>query len=44
MNDESMQVGDFVVDDKTVGHHACLDHMGLLAQLGHVQLPERSNR
>lgn len=32
-----------VVNDKTVEHHACLDNMGLLAQLGHVQLPERSN-
>ena len=32
-----------IANDKTVEHHACLDNMGLLAQLGHIQLPERSN-
>ena len=32
-----------IANDKTVEHHACLDNMGLLSQLGHIQLPERSN-
>lgn len=32
-----------IVNDKTVEHHACLDSLGLLAQLGHIKLPERSN-
>jgi predicted ester cyclase len=31
-----------IKDDKTIEHHACLDNMGLLAQLGHIKLPERS--
>jgi predicted ester cyclase len=30
-------------NDKTVEHHVCLDSLGLLAQLGHIKLPERSN-
>jgi predicted ester cyclase len=30
-------------NNKTVEHHACLDNMGMLSQLGHIQLPERSN-
>jgi predicted ester cyclase len=32
-----------IVNNLTVEHHACLDNMGMLAQLGHVQLPERAN-
>lgn len=32
-----------IVDDRTVEHHACLDNMGMLAQLGHVKLPERAS-
>jgi steroid delta-isomerase-like uncharacterized protein len=32
-----------IANDKTVEHHACLDNMGLLAQLGHITLPQRSN-
>jgi predicted ester cyclase len=32
-----------IANDKTVEHHACLDNMGLLAQLGHLTWPQRSN-
>ena len=32
-----------IVDDKTVEHHATIDNLGMLAQLGHVKLPERAS-
>lgn len=32
-----------VVDGLTVEHHACIDNLAMLAQLGHVKLPERAS-
>lgn len=31
-----------IVNDRTVEHHVCLDSLGMLAQFGHLSLPERS--
>jgi predicted ester cyclase len=31
-----------IANDKTVEHHACIDNLALLSQLGHLKLPERA--